>query len=89
MRDRDTARSNVSLFEWEERPWAAYGSCRGADPDLFFPGHEADPGEGLKICSGCPVREECLVWALETRIQYGVWGGMTERERRRLLRRSA
>jgi len=87
--DLDTARSNVSLLEFEERPWAAYGSCRGADPDLFFPGPDSDPDEGLKICSGCPVREECLVWALETRIHYGIWGGLTERERRRLLRRSA
>jgi len=89
MTVRDTARSNVSLLELEERPWAAYGSCRGEEPDLFFPIPEGEPDDGLKICSGCPVREECLIWALDFRIPYGIWGGMTERERRRLLRRSA
>jgi WhiB family redox-sensing transcriptional regulator len=89
MTSRDLLRSNVSLLDFEERPWAAFGSCRGADPDLFFPGSDGEPDEGLKICGGCPVREECLTWALDTRIAYGIWGGMTERERRRLLRRSA
>ncbi|MCB2223641.1 MAG: WhiB family transcriptional regulator [Actinobacteria bacterium] len=89
MTDRDQPRSDVSLLDFEDRPWAAFGSCRGADPDLFFPGSEGDPREGLRICSGCPVADECLDWALETRIHYGIWGGMTERQRRRLLRRSA
>lgn len=89
MSVRDTASNSVSLLMLDERPWAAYGSCRGADPDLFFPGEDSRPDEGLKICSGCPVRAECLDWALETRIPYGIWGGMTERARRRLLRRSA
>ncbi|MBU1227628.1 MAG: WhiB family transcriptional regulator [Actinobacteria bacterium] len=89
MSRRDTARSDVSLLDLDERPWAAYGSCRGADPDLFFPGEALDPDEGLKICSGCPVRDECLWWALENRIHFGIWGGTTERERRRLMRRSA
>lgn len=89
MTNRDLLRSTVSLLDLDERPWAAYGSCRGQDPDLFFPGPDDDPSEGLKICGGCPVREECLYWAFETRIAYGIWGGTTERERRRLLRRSA
>mgnify|MGYP001544562919 FL=1 len=89
MSDRDTARSAVSLLDFDERPWAAYGTSRGADPDLFFPGPDETPDEGLKICRGCPVRDECLDWALGTRIHYGIWGGMTERARRRLLRRSA
>jgi WhiB family redox-sensing transcriptional regulator len=73
----------------DERPWAAYGACRDADSDLFFPGPEGDPGEAVRICLGCPVRDECLAWALETRMRYGIWGGLTERERRRLLKRSA
>ena len=89
MSDRSTPATGLSLLDLEERPWAAFGSCRGADPDPFFPGAEGEPDEGLKICRGCPVRQECLDWALETRIYYGIWGGMTERERRRLLRRSA
>lgn len=80
---------DLNLLHLEERPWAAFASCRGADPDLFFPGSEGDPNDALKICAGCPVRDACLEWALETRIRYGIWGGETERERRRLLRRSA
>jgi WhiB family redox-sensing transcriptional regulator len=77
------------IIEAEERPWAAYAACRRADPDLFFPGPDGDVSEALKICAGCPVQEDCLEWALDTRVRYGVWGGTTERERRRLFRRSA
>jgi WhiB family redox-sensing transcriptional regulator len=79
----------LSLLDLEERPWAAYASCRAEDPDLFFPGPDGDPQEALRICSGCPVKGECLEWALDTRVHYGIWGGMTERQRRRVLRRSA
>ena len=71
------------------RPWAAYAACRGADPDLFFPGEGEDAEAAVRICGGCPVRAECLEWALETRVRYGVWGGTTERDRRRLVRRTA
>ena len=77
------------LLDLDERPWAAYAACRAADADLFFSSVETDVAAALKICAGCPVREECLDWALETRVRYGVWGGATERERRRMLRRSA
>ncbi|MGW6054393.1 WhiB family transcriptional regulator [Streptomyces sp. NPDC055189] len=60
--------------------------CRAADPDeLFVQG--AAQHQAKAVCSGCPVRTECLVYALDSRIEYGVWGGMTERERRALLRR--
>ena len=73
----------------DERPWAAYASCREADPELFFGGSDAQTREAVKICSGCAVRDECLEWALDMRISYGIWGGLTEQERRRALRRSA
>jgi WhiB family redox-sensing transcriptional regulator len=73
----------------DDRPWVAYAACREADPDWFFPGPDDDGRAGIRMCGGCPVREECLEWALETRIPYGIWGGMTGRERRRLYRRSA
>jgi WhiB family redox-sensing transcriptional regulator len=80
----------AQLFDLlDDRPWAAYASCRDADPEWFFPGPEGDHRAAVKVCSGCPVQEECLAWALETRMRYGIWGGLTERERRRLLRRSA
>jgi WhiB family redox-sensing transcriptional regulator len=82
-------RDEMLLLVYDDRPWAAFGSCRRADPDLFFPGSEEDAAEALRICAGCPVRSQCREWALETRVRYGIWGGLTERDRRRLLRRSA
>lgn len=77
------------VLDLEERPWAAYAACRDADPELFFSSSEAEVASAVRICGGCPVREECLEWALDTRVRYGIWGGTTERERRRVLRRSA
>lgn len=77
------------LLDLEERPWAAYAACRNTDPDLFFPGPDADTSAAVRICLGCPVLAECRDWALDTRVKYGVWGAMTERDRRRLMRRSA
>ena len=62
------------------------GSCRGMDPEVFFP----DRGESLApakaICADCIVRDECLEYALDNRERFGVWGGTSERERRRLRR---
>jgi WhiB family redox-sensing transcriptional regulator len=77
------------LADIDERPWASYAACRDADPDLFFGGEDAQTREAVKICRGCAVRDACLEWALEMRITYGIWGGLTERERRRALRRTA
>lgn len=66
--------------------WSARGLCRTADPDeLFVDG--AAQNRAKALCAGCGVRTECLAYALDQRIEYGVWGGMTERERRALLRR--
>ncbi len=61
---------------------------RTADPDeLFVTG--AAQNRAKAVCMGCPVRTECLADALDNRVEFGVWGGMTERERRALLRRRA
>ena len=82
----------ISLRHWldDEQPWAAYAACRNSDPGLFFAGTEGgDTRTAQRICAGCPVNEECLDWALMAAVPYGVWGGTTEQERRRLLRRSA
>jgi WhiB family redox-sensing transcriptional regulator len=81
--------TDLLLVDLDERPWAAYASCREADPDLFFPAEAGDATDALKICRGCPVQAECLDWALEMRITYGVWGGATERDRRRILRKKS
>ena len=67
--------------------WAARGACRTTDPDALFV-QGAAQNRAKVVCSGCPVRAECLADALDNRTEFGVWGGMTERERRALLRRS-
>jgi WhiB family redox-sensing transcriptional regulator len=66
--------------------WAARGACRASDPDALFVQGAAQNRAKL-VCAACPVRTECLADALDNRIEFGVWGGMTERERRALLRR--
>lgn len=66
--------------------WAAQGACRTADPDALFV-QGAAQNRAKAVCLGCPVRTECLADALDHRIEFGVWGGMTERERRALLKR--
>lgn len=66
--------------------WAERGACRDVDPDsLFVPG--AAQHRAKRVCAACPVRTECLTEALDNRMEFGIWGGMTERERRSLLRR--
>ncbi len=67
--------------------WREDAACRGLDTDIFFPDTQEDAEEAKAICAICPVREECLEYALATRQDDGVWGGMTETERRRLRRR--
>ena len=66
--------------------WAARAACRSADPDMLFV-QGATQNRVKAICVGCQVRTECLADALDNRVEFGVWGGMTERERRALLRR--
>ena len=66
--------------------WAAQAACRATDPDTLFV-QGAAQNRVKAICLGCQVRTECLADALDNRVEFGVWGGMTERERRALLRR--
>lgn len=69
----------------DDRGWAARGACTELDPERFFV-KGADQQKVKPLCLGCPVRAQCLADALDNRIEFGMWGGMTERERRRLLR---
>ena len=71
----------VTLVQTE---WAAQASCRNLTDELFC--EAKDQREARKVCRHCPVRMDCLIEALDNRIEWGVWGGMTERERRTLLR---
>lgn len=68
-----------------EQDWSAYGRCGGEQPDTLFVTGAAQR-QARVLCAGCPVRVDCLVDALDHRVPFGVWGGMTERERRALLR---
>jgi len=71
--------------------WDDQAACQSVDPELFFPAGQDTPSQdgvnaAVRVCRGCPVRLQCLEFALETRLEYGVWGGLTEQERRSLRR---
>jgi WhiB family redox-sensing transcriptional regulator len=68
--------------------WRSIGLCKGSDTMVFYPPSDDDSlaEEAKMICSMCAVRKPCLEFALRTREKHGVWGGLTERERRRVLR---
>ena len=90
MEHNDIEISRQGIFPTEEeQPWSAMAACRGFDSAIFFPGQDGNAEPALRVCESCFVREDCLEYAIETRQRYGVWGGTTERQRRRILRRSA
>jgi WhiB family transcriptional regulator, redox-sensing transcriptional regulator len=67
--------------------WMSEGNCRLYPPAAFFPSDGVGVDRARKICKDCPVASRCLDYALEERIEHGVWGGCSERERRRILKR--
>ena len=67
--------------------WMADGRCREVSPTVFFPNDGIGVQVAQRVCAECSVREACLEYALDNRIDHGVWGGTSERERRRILRR--
>src|SRR5262245_14044221 len=71
----------------DEYAWMLHARCRGAKPPEFFPSDGTGVELAQRVCAGCSVRVECLEYALLHRIEHGVWGGASERERRRILRR--
>jgi WhiB family transcriptional regulator, redox-sensing transcriptional regulator len=71
----------------EEHRWMLDARCRGRTPQDFFPSDGVGVEQARRICADCPVKEPCLEYALTYRIDHGVWGGASERERRRILRR--
>ena len=70
-----------------ETSWMADGNCRLHPPATFFPSDGVGVDRARKICRDCPVMATCLEYALDARIDHGVWGGCSERERRRILKR--
>ncbi|HEU5484130.1 MAG TPA: WhiB family transcriptional regulator [Microlunatus sp.] len=74
--------------------WYDYAACQEKDPELFFPIGTTGPAvlqleEAKRVCASCPVKSLCLEWAMLARIDYGVWGGLSEDERRTLKRRNS
>ncbi|MFC4588142.1 WhiB family transcriptional regulator [Sphaerisporangium corydalis] len=74
--------------------WRHRAACRDVDPELFFPIGNTGPAlmqieEARQVCRACPVSEPCLKWAIESGQDAGVWGGLSEDERRALKRRTA
>jgi len=70
-----------------ETDWMQRGLCRQVAPSTFFPNDGVGVEVARRICEACPVQEPCLEYALAERIDHGVWGGASERERRRILKR--
>ena len=66
--------------------WRQRAACRGIEADVFYPGTEEEAEVAKAICARCLVRQPCLEYALAVRERDGVWGGTTEKERRRLVR---
>lgn len=66
--------------------WMARGLCNDRPPSLFFPSDGVGVEVAKRICADCPVKDPCREYALVNRIDHGVWGGTSERERRRILR---
>lgn len=70
-----------------ERPqWQDEALCRETDPEVFYPEKGGSTTAAKRVCMGCPVRAECLTEALERQERFGIWGGLSERERRKLAR---
>lgn len=69
-----------------DEDWHDQANCLGVDPDLFFPERGASTREAKEVCRGCVVRLDCLEFALQNGEKFGIWGGLSERERRRIRR---
>ncbi len=70
----------------QDQDWRSQAICAKTDPDLWFSPGAVEHREAKRICRDCPVRSQCLSYAIEAPVDHGVWGGLTERERRRRRR---
>lgn len=70
----------------EGNDWMLQARCLDADPEAFFPEKGGSTREAKRICAACPVRDDCLDYALANDERFGIWGGLSERERRRAKR---
>ena len=88
-RKKDSVNQRIEATEGDDRAWQDQANCLGVDPDLFFPERGASTREAKEVCRGCEVRQQCLEYALANGEKFGIWGGLSERERRRLRRQRA
>lgn len=79
--------SETVTTTYDPASWRERAACRDLDTAVFFPDADDDPAPAQAVCATCPVREPCLEFALVTRQEDGIWGGLTENERRRVRRR--
>ena len=84
----DTAMMEVVEEEGEQLSWQVRALCAQTDPEAFFPEKGGSTREAKKVCVGCEVRAECLEYALDHDERFGIWGGLSERERRKLKKRA-
>lgn len=91
MRERSRVHMQRGLaqLDTEVRAWQSKANCMGVDPELFFPERGASTREAKEVCRGCVVREDCLEYALANGEKFGIWGGLSERERRKVRRARA
>ena len=82
--------ANFTLLEAADDvpEWQEQALCAQTDPEAFFPEKGGSTREAKRICSGCEVRAECLEYALAHDERFGIWGGLSERERRKLKKRA-
>lgn len=77
---------NAQLKVFDDLPPVG-GSCAESDPDAWFPEKGESPRMAKRICLGCPIRSDCLEWALRTDVRFGIWGGFSTQERQKLTRK--
>ncbi len=66
--------------------WQTYAACQGLSAEIFYPSNDSETAEAKMVCRECPVQQSCLEYALMVREKDGIWGGATEKERRRIIR---
>ncbi len=77
-------RTLIEALAVDDLSWQDYSNCRGADADLFFPERGASTRKAKAICNACQVQGECLEFAIVQSEKFGIWGGLSERERRKI-----
>ena len=83
-----TIAASTSAIEEDELAWQQRALCAQTDPEAFFPEKGGSTRDAKKVCVGCEVRSECLEYALLHDERFGIWGGLSERERRKLKKRA-